>query len=174
MRWSSLSKVLAALVGAALVAALAAAATKDAAATDAEREPAFCRSADVEHVVREFVNAFNRGDARALPFSWVRIRYQWYAVSTAGRGGALRTHVEYTRRGLLRYFAERHRRDERLELTRFRYVGFSAAWGHFAFTVRRKAADLHGGRWAPYVGMGAVSCLKRPTGLASWSMAPAR
>ena len=174
MRWSSLSKVIAALVGAAVIAAFAAAATKDAAATDAEREPAFCRSADVEHVVREFVDAFNRGDARALRFSWVRIRYQWYAASVPAPDGSVRSHVEYTRRGLFRYFAQRHRRHERLELTRFRYVGFSAAWGHFAFSLRRKADDLAGGRWSPYVGMGAVSCLKRPNGLASWSMAPAR
>ena len=174
MRWASLSKVIAALAGAALIAAFAAAATKDAAATDAEREPAFCRAADVEHVVRDFVDTFNRGDIRDLAFTWVRIRFQWYAASVNAPGGKLRTHVEYTRRGLLRYLAERHRRHERLELTNFRYVGFSAAWGHFAFTVRRKADDLHGGRWAPYVGMGAVSCLKGPNGLASWSMAPAR
>ena len=173
MRWSSLSKVIAALAAAASVAGLAAAATKDAAATDAEREPAFCRAADVEHLVRDFVETFNRGDIRELGFLWVRIRFQWYAASVSAPGGRIRSRVEYTRRGLLRYFAERHGKHERLELTDFRYIGFSAAWGHFAFTLRRKADDLHGGRWAPYRGVGAVSCLKGPNGLASWSMAPA-
>ncbi len=174
MRWSALSKVALALVAAALVAALAAALTKEAAATDAEREPAFCRAADVEQIVHDFVETFNRGDIRELGFIWVRIRYQWYAASRSGPDGRVRNEVHYTLRGLLRYFAERYRRHERLELTQFRYLGYSAAWGHFAFRLRRKADDLDAGRWAWYRGMGAVSCLKRPTGLASWSMASER
>ncbi len=171
MRRSTLYKVLAVLLVAALIAAVASAASSRPSTTPAEREPAFCRAKDVKAVVDDFIAAFNRGDRRELGFLWVPIRFQWYAVSGAGRGGDLRNHTEYERRSLLRYFAERHERGERLQLARFRYLGFSAAWGHFAFSLRRRAGDIDGGRWASYRGMGAVSCLRGPSGLASWTMA---
>ncbi|MFN2469415.1 MAG: hypothetical protein ABR583_00155 [Gaiellaceae bacterium] len=171
MRRVRFSRAIAAVVAAAVVAALAAAASKAPATTPAEREPPFCRGADVRALVDEFVRAFNRGDREELSFIWVRIRYQWYAVSTASETENGNTRVEYSRKGLFAYFAERHRRGERLALTKFRYIGYSAGWGHFEFALRRRARDLNHGRWATYHGLGAAICLRGPAGLGSWSMA---
>ena len=164
---------MAAIVAAAVVAAVASAASKPPAATFSDREPAFCKGSDIRAVVDDFVTAFNHGDTYALSVLWVRVRYLWYAVDDGNRAGEARNHIEFTRLGALRYFADRHRHGERLRLSDFRYIGFSAAWGHFRFRVQRRADDLNRGRWADYGGVGRVSCLKGPVGLGSWTMLPA-
>jgi hypothetical protein len=161
--------MLAAVVGAALIAAVASAASKHPAVSMTGRGPANCRSADVHQLVDDFVTAFNRGDSNALSFLWVRVRFQWYAVNDA-RGAKTVSHIEYTRRGALRYFADRHLRGEQLQLAQFQYGGFNAGWGHFDFRMRRRAPDVRHGRWADYRGAGTVSCLKGPVGLGRWTM----
>jgi hypothetical protein len=164
--------MLAAVVGAALIAAVASAASKHPAVSMTGRGPAFCRAADVHQFVDDFVTAFNRGDREELSFLWVRVRFQWYAVNDTATGKTV-SHIEYTRRGALSYFADRHLRGEQLQLARFQYGGFNAGWGHFDFRMRRRAPDIRQGRWGNYTGAGTVSCLKGPVGLGRWTMTQA-
>ena len=161
--------MMAAVVAAAIIAAVASAASKHPAVSMTGRGPSFCRAADIHQIVRDFVTAFNRGDDLALSLMWVRIRYQWYAVNDF-RNGRNVNHIEYTRRGALAYFADRHRHGERLELVDFAYGGFNAGWGHFDFRMRRQAPDVRGGQPTIYRGAGTVSCLQGPVGLGRWTM----
>jgi hypothetical protein len=162
--------MLAAVAAAALIAAVASAASKHPAVSMTDHGPAFCSASDVHQVVSDFVDAFNRGDRQDLSFLLVRIRFQWYGVNDTKQVEPY-SHIEYTRTGALRYLAARHARGERLELEKFEYGGFNAAWGHFDFRVRRKAPDLRNGKWVTYTGAGTVSCLKGPVGLGRWTMA---
>jgi hypothetical protein len=161
--------MLAAVAAAALIAAVASAASKHPAVSMTDRGPAFCSAADVHQIASDFVDAFNRGDREELSLLLVRIRFQWYAVNSTRQTDPY-SHIEYTRAGALRYFADRHALGERLELQKFLYAGFNAAWGHFDFHVRRKSPDLRQGRWVNYAGAGTVSCLKGPVGLGRWTM----
>ena len=172
MRRRSLVRLVLALAAAGIVAALAAGYTKEPAASASDLNPPFCNSQKVGKLVRSFVRAYNRGDQEELDWLWVRVRFEWYSsTETDPRSHEEETFVTYSRRELLRYFADRHLQRDRLQLVRFRFHGFSAGWGHFSYRLQRRADDLRGGQWISYRGKGAASCLRTPNGLAIWTMA---
>jgi hypothetical protein len=130
-----------------------------------------CTPAEVQSVVQRFVRAFNAGDSRRLDRLFAREPgFEWYSTDAPGerlRGAA------YDRATLLRYFARRHARDERLELRSFQVNGNTEAagiepYGNFQYKLVRSARDL-----APthYLGKGAARCYaSRPDVIFVWSM----
>lgn len=157
---------------------------------DDDSLPEGCRPRQVAEVLIRFVAAFNRGDERALnqvffvaegpsptdfsdsgAYPW-----SWYSVSEGGVGGKVETSfTTYDQRELLDYFAERHRRGERLSLLK---VGLTepGVLGEednvgMIFILTRQAGDLSPGLGGPghvAVGKGAINCPTRR--IFAWSM----
>jgi hypothetical protein len=116
-----------------------------------------CSPAQTRALVGAFVNAFNRGDQRAINATWAsKLWFKWYSVTT--EPGA-RTPDESARRDtLLPYLARRHAAHEVLSLTSVRINGVSGGgYRNFEFKLMRIADDLPGGPIA-YVGKGASTC----------------
>lgn len=141
-------------------------------------------------LVSDFVDAFNRGDGAALSriffisegpsppdFSDSSVYpWSWYSVSEIGEGGKIESgFTTYDQRDLLRYFARRHDRGERLRLLKVGLTGpgMLGERGNvgFVFVLTRKAGDLEAGMGGPdgvAVGKGAMNCSSRR--IFAWSM----
>jgi hypothetical protein len=93
--------------------------------------PDGCRPREIAELGIGFINAFNSGDQNRLaqlffisegpsPPDFSQRGYypwSWYSVSEVGAGGRIKDgFVTYNQGELLRYFAEKHRQGERLEL----------------------------------------------------------
>jgi hypothetical protein len=115
-----------------------------------------CTSWAPRSAMTAFVAAYNAGDRRRLDALFAaRPRFRWY--SSAAPGPRLRARA--TRRDtLLPYFRARHRHHDRLRLVWFRFTGNSNGYGHFAFVLRRSAADFRHGASFGLVGKGAAVC----------------
>lgn len=135
-----------------------------------------CAPAEVADLVWSFFVPFNRGkgraataiiDPRAGPKD-VRPR-GWYSVTEGRR----RHFVAYARRPLLRYFAARHRRHERLRLLELAVGPEGEGTAGFSFRVRRTARDLRsiGITNTVATGKGSVACGRGK--IFVWSMAHA-
>jgi hypothetical protein len=130
-----------------------------------------CSPLQTTAIVKRFIQAFNRGDRRALNNEvWGgRLYFNWYSVATAPGS---RVDPEARRRDtLMSYFAARHAAGERLVLTKLKLNGVTAgAYRNFEFRLLRSADDTPGGE-VPYAGKGASSCA---TGrLITWAMGTA-
>ena len=123
---------------------------------------AACDAVSVERLVRTFVDAFNAGDRDRLARVWPRAMFRRFAVTGTGTTFAARKQTE-----LLRYFAERHRRGERLRLDRVQPTRRARDAAGFRFEVTWTA---HDGKGARYQGSGAAHCRAKRAGLAVWTM----
>ena len=163
-----------ALIATASMCALASAATS--ATADGRGDPtgvahaagvrAACNGPDVKQLVRDFVAAFNRGSKLRLDGLWAREGFRWYSVTRSSK----EHYVAYGRGKMLRYFAARHERSEKLALSSFRFNGVGSGYGHFQYTLTRRATDIARGARESYVGKGAASCTDLGPRLAVWSM----
>lgn len=152
--------------------------------------PDGCEPRRAALLVSEFVDAFNRGDETDLSriffisegpsppdFSDSSIYpWSWYSVSEIGnRGRISEGFTTYDQRDLLRYFARRHGRGERLRLLKVGLTGLGMLGERgnvgFVFVLTRKADDLEAGMGGPdgvAVGKGAMNCSSRR--IFAWSM----
>lgn len=125
--------------------------------------PGGCRPRPLARRIAAFFHAFNRGDPSAV--GYVDPSDGWYSVTDGRR----RHFVTYSRHGLPRYFARRHRHGERLRLLEVD-VSHARGLGHIAYVVDRRADDLRrlGITHTRAIGKGAVNC---ETGqIVVWSM----
>ena len=132
-----------------------------------------CAPGEVRALVERFLAVFNAGDLARLDRTFAREPdFRWYSTDSPGRRFLP---VAADRAGLIRYFARRHARDERLELQSLRVNSNTLAapkpYGNFEYRLVRRADDL-----APtsYQGKGALHCYRsRPDAIIVWSMARA-
>jgi hypothetical protein len=123
--------------------------------------PDGCHPGQVAGLVMSFVAAFNSGDQAALSRSFFLSEgpsppdfsdgtydpWSWYTVSNIEAGGKIASgFVTYDQGELLRYFARRHTRGERLRLlkvslTQTGLLGRDDNVG-FVYAMKRSAADL--------------------------------
>jgi hypothetical protein len=155
-------------------------ATKVIVTSDDASLPDGCRPRQITELVIGFINAFNSGDQSRLAqlffisegpsppdFSQERFYpWSWYSVSEVGAGGRIEDgFVTYNQGELLRYFAERHRQGERLELlkvsaTQAGLLGNEGNVG-IVYVLTRDAEDLDPGLGGPNriaTGKGAINC----------------
>jgi len=155
-------------------------ATKVIVTSDDASLPDGCRPRQIAELVIGFINAFNSGDQDRLaqlffisegpsPPDFSETRYypwSWYSVSEVGAGGRIEDgFVTYDQGELLRYFAERHRQGERLELLKVSatQVGLLGNEGNVSivYVLTRDAEDLEpelGGPDHIATGKGAINC----------------
>ncbi len=145
--------------------------------------PDGCHPGQVAGLVMSFVAAFNSGDQAALSRSFFLSEgpsppdfsdgtydpWSWYTVSNVEPGGKIASgFVTYNQSELLRYFARRHTRGERLRLlkvslTQTGLLGKDDNVG-FVYAMNRSAADLDpsfGGPARIATGQGAINCENR-------------
>ena len=132
-----------------------------------------CTPAEAKSSVTRFVKAFNEGNGRGLDRAFAsEPDFRWY--STDAPGQRILPAAAHRAR-LLRYFAARHARMERLTIRSIRVnantisSGSLKSYGNFEVKLVRAASDL-----APtnYQGKGALHCYaSRPDQLIVWSMA---
>ena len=145
--------------------------------------PDGCHPRQVAELVVAFVDAFNSGDRARLsriffvsegpsPPDFSERDYEpwsWYTVSRIGAGGKIESgFVTYDQGELLRYFAKRHGKGERLRLlkvslTQTGLLGKADNVG-FVYVLTREAEDLEAGLGGPAriaSGEGAVNCKNR-------------
>jgi hypothetical protein len=131
-----------------------------------------CTPAEVRTTIGRFVTAFNAGDARGLGRVFAaEPDFRWYSTDAPGQR---LLPAAADRDSLLRYFATRRERGERLTLTSVRVKGNTFAtgrlksYGNFELKLVRRANDLPP---TAYQGKGALHCyLERPDQLIVWSM----
>jgi len=126
-----------------------------------------CSPGQTRAAITRFVTAFNAGNRKALNEAWVnRLSFKWYGVTSPP--GLRPYRAAGQRSTLLSYFAERHAAHERLQLTKVKVNGVSAAaYSNFEFELLRSADDIPDGPKL-YRGKGAATC---STGrLMVWSM----
>jgi hypothetical protein len=139
-----------------------------------QEDPTTCTSTELRGLVTSFVRAFNRGESDVLDHLFAREPdFQWYSTGAPGVRVGL---AARDRSSLLRYFAKRHARDERLTLRRYRFMGNTETpslkrYGNFVLRLTRRASDL---RPTPYQGKGAAHCYADDDVIIVWSMATAR
>jgi hypothetical protein len=159
------------LVGTALSCVTAASAVRAPTTSPVENEPTPCAAIEVRSLVTSFIRAFNGGDSELLDRLYAKAPdFKWY--STGGPGVRLAP-AAMDRSSLVRYFARRHARGERLTLRTFRFNGNTNTpplkpYGNFVFTLTRRASDL---RPTPYHGKGAAHCYPGDDVIIVWSMA---
>ncbi len=152
--------------------------------------PDGCRPRQIAELVIDFIDAFNSGDQERLarlffisegpsPPDFSETGYypwSWYSVSEVGAEGRIEDgFVTYDQGELLRYFAERHRQGERLELlkvspTQTGLLGNESNVG-IVYVLTRNAEDLEPGLGGPdriATGKGAINCPSRR--IFVWSM----
>jgi hypothetical protein len=145
--------------------------------------PDGCHPGQVAGLVMSFVAAFNSGDQAALSRSFFLSEgpsppdfsdgtydpWSWYTVSNIEAGGKIASgFVTYDQGELLRYFARRHTRGERLRLlkvslTQTGLLGRDDNVG-LVLAMNRSAADLDpsfGGPARIATGQGAINCENR-------------
>jgi hypothetical protein len=133
-----------------------------------------CTVAETHLLVARFIRAFNVGAGARLDALWAKDdhdgdagtpSFQWYSTSKpgdrAGREAADRS-------TLIRYFAARHRRGERLRLVYMSTGGNANGYFHFAFQIHRRARDMR--RPGVFEGKGAAICSRFGAQLAVWSV----
>jgi hypothetical protein len=152
--------------------------------------PEGCTTRQIAELAIEFVDAFNRGDEERLsrlffvsegpsPPDFSRAGYypwSWYSVSEVGEGGMIENgFVTYDKGELLRYFAERHRQEERLGLIKVSstQAGLLDEENNvgIVYVLTRDAEDLDPGLGGPSriaFGKGAINCESRQ--IFVWSM----
>lgn len=130
--------------------------------------PKPCTAGEVETLVLNFVDAFNRGDLGALDDVFAHEpEFEWYSVDAPSEPI---TRSAYDRLSLVPYFAARHAHGERLMLRSFRFNGNSPGgrYGNFEYGLTRSAEDLEP---TPYHGKGAAFCYRtRADVIFVWSM----
>ena len=158
--------------------------------SDDDSLPDGCHPRQVAELVISFVNAFNSGDQANLgrifflsegpsPPDFAERGYDpwsWYTVGMVEEGGKIETNfVTYNQGELLRYFAERHRHGELLELIKVSstQAGLLDEENNvgIVFVLTRDAEDLDPGLGGPSriaFGKGAINCESRQ--LFVWSM----
>ena len=145
--------------------------------------PDGCHPGQVAGMVMSFVDAFNSGDQAALSRSFFLSEgpsppdfsdrtydpWSWYTESNVEPGGKIVSgFVTYDQGELLRYFAKKHKRGERLRLlkvslTQTGLLGRDDNVG-FVYAMNRSAADLDpsfGGPARVASGQGAINCKNR-------------
>ena len=145
--------------------------------------PDGCHPGQVAGLVMSFVDAFNSGDQSALSRSFFLSEgpsppdfadraydpWSWYTVSNVEPGGKIVSgFVTYDQGELLRYFAERHRKGERLRLLKVS-MAQTGLLGRddnvsFVYVLNRTASDLDPGFGGPAhiaSGQGAINCKNR-------------
>jgi hypothetical protein len=152
--------------------------------------PDGCRPRQIAELVIDFIDAFNSGDQERLaqlffisegpsPPDFSQAGYypwSWYSVSEVGEKGRIEDgFVTYDQGELLRYFAERHRQGEYLELLKVSstQVGLLGNEGNvgIVYVLTRDAEDLDPGLGGPdriATGKGAINCASRR--IFVWSM----
>jgi hypothetical protein len=165
-------------------------ATKVIVTSDDPSLPDGCRPRQVAELVISFIGAFNRGDQERLsrlffisegpsPPDFSEERYypwSWYSVSEVGAEGKIESgFVTYDQGEMLRYFAERHRQGERLELIKVSatQAGLLGEEGNvgIVYVLTRHARDLDPGLGGPSriaFGKGAINCASQR--IFTWSM----
>ncbi len=128
-----------------------------------------CGKPQAASLLKAFVSAFNRGDARRLNTVFAKAdRFRWYSVS--GAPGERIDPDAHDRGSLLRYFAARHAAGEHFALTSATFLQKSRGFVDFRYSLVRTATDLSGP--LRYAGKGAVVCFAGVPALAVWSMGP--
>lgn len=128
------------------------------------RSATVCVAAEVQRLVEDFIDAFNRGDHERLERLFAtRDGFKWY--STEGPGARLRADA-YDRATLISYFARRHEQREQLRLQLFRFQANSGGYGHFSYRLVRSVDGFA----IPYRGKGAAICDDDVSVIAVWSM----
>jgi hypothetical protein len=145
--------------------------------------PDACHPRQLAEIVVGFVDAFNSGDRDRLariffvsegpsPPDFAARDYEpwsWYTVSRVGASGKIESgFVTYDQGELLRYFAKRHGKGERMRLlkvslTQTGLLGKEDNVG-FVYVLTREAEDLEPGLGGPAriaSGEGAVNCKNR-------------
>jgi hypothetical protein len=138
----------------------------------AHERPRPCRTSEVSRLARSFVDAFNRGDSRALARLVAREpEFRWWST---GPPAARLGEVAHDRASLGNWFRNRHARADQLELRRLkvntnvRVPRGEPIYGGFEFDLIRRADDLAP---TPYAGKAGVYCYRhRPDALIVWSM----
>lgn len=152
--------------------------------------PDGCNTRQIAGLVIEFVDAFNRGDGERLsrlffvsegpsPPDFSEAGYypwSWYSVSEIGEGGRIENgFVTYDKGELLRYFAERHSKGERLGLIKVSstQAGLLDEENNvgIVYVLTRDAEDLDpelGGPSRIAFGKGGINCESRQ--IFAWSM----
>jgi hypothetical protein len=142
--------------------------------------PDGCDTRQIAGLVIEFVDAFNRGDQERLsrlffvsegpsPPDFSEVGYypwSWYLVSEVGESGRIENgFVTYDQGDLLRYFAERHSKGERLRLIKVSstQAGLLEEESNvgIVYVLTRDAEDLTPGLGGPHrvaFGKGAINC----------------
>src|SRR5215212_5720448 len=142
--------------------------------------PDGCHPGQVAGMVMSFVDAFNSGDQSALSRSFFLSEgpsppdfsdgtydpWSWYTESNVEPGGKIVSgFVTYDQGELLRYFAKRHKRGERMRLlkvslTQTGLLGKDDNVG-FVYALNRTASDFPPGLGGPAsiaIGQGAINC----------------
>jgi hypothetical protein len=152
--------------------------------------PEGCNTRQIAGLVIEFVDAFNRGDQERLsrlffvsegpsPPDFSEAGYypwSWYSVSEVGESGRIENgFVTYDQGELLRYFAERHEKGERLRLIKVSstQAGLLEEENNvgIVYVLTRDAEDLDprlGGPSRIAFGKGGINCESRR--IFAWSM----
>jgi hypothetical protein len=152
--------------------------------------PDGCNTRQIAGLVIDFVDAFNRGDQERLsrlffvsegpsPPDFSEAGYypwSWYSVSEVGESGRIENgFVTYDQGELLRYFAERHSKGERLRLIKVSstQAGLLDEENNvgIVYVLTRDAEDLDPGLGGPSriaFGKGGVNCESRR--IFAWSM----
>jgi hypothetical protein len=152
--------------------------------------PDGCQPRQFAELVIDFIDAFNTGDQNRLsrlffisegpsPPDFSEEGYypwSWYSVSEVGVGGRIEDgFVTYDQGELLRYFVERHRQGERLELIKVSstQAGLLGEEGNvgIVYVLTRDAQDLDPGLGGPAriaFGKGAINCESQQ--IFAWSM----
>lgn len=152
--------------------------------------PDGCDTRQIAGLVIEFVDAFNRGDQERLsrlffvaegpsPPDYSEAGYypwSWYSVSEVGESGRIENgFVTYNQGDLLRYFAERHSKGERLRLIKVSstQAGLLEEENNvgIVYVLTRDAEDLDPGLGGPAriaFGKGGINCESRR--IFAWSM----
>lgn len=134
--------------------------------------PAGCRPRQTAGLIMNFFEAFNRGDQERLSRFFVAKAPipGLYGVSE-DRGS--RGFDTQSRDELLRYFAERHKQGERLQLLKVDVgKGWESGTANITFVITRKAGDLKPGLGSPdrvAKGKGGIDCGKQR--IVVWQMA---
>jgi ketosteroid isomerase-like protein len=136
-----------------------------------DRAAKLCTPVEVSALVRSFIAAYNRGDGAVLDTLFAREPdFGWFSTTApvARFGEAAKN-----RATLVRYFAQRHARAERLQLRSVQVNGNTvgvgiAPYGNFEYRLIRRANDLPPTR---YHGKGAARCFSgTPDLIFIWSM----
>lgn len=157
---------------------------------DDDTLPDGCHPRQVARVVADFFDAFNRGDLDRLSRLFFVAEgpsppdfsddgsypWSWYSVSEGGAGGRIESSfITYDQGELLRYFARRHQKRERLRLLKVGLLGpgMLGERGNVGmiYILTREADDIPPGMGGPdglALGRGAINCERGQ--IFTWSM----